>query len=398
MQAAPTENLAAYELFLQARDASNRRGNGGASLHEQAKLLEQAVVLDPAFGVAWARLSTVHSILYGLTFSMTKIRRVRAKECLDMAQRLIPDSPEFRLSSGYYLSYVENSPRAEEEFKQAIALAPSNPEVHYAMIGLQRGQGRWRVALQTAYDLENLDPVSPQPARTIYTLALSGRRYAEAEAALGRAEARGATDVEFEKTLLAFMARGAVPSDPPPSAGSRSYRRELELMSGQPLGVIGAGSPTQEAFVLAAKGEWEAVRSLLDQPETQAYLRKNDEEQNNVPAWSNSAVIEALRGNRDEAMRRINRALQLSPESTELDSMVRANYALVLAWTGDIDGALRECATVLRRPFARDGRINVAWIRFHVHSMRHHPAFAPLRGDPRFEALLNDPKNHAPLY
>jgi len=25
-------------------------------------------------------------------------------------------------------------------------------------------------------------------------------------------------------------------------------------------------------------------------------------------------------------------------------------------------------------------------------------AFTPLRGDPRFEALLNDPKNNAPLF
>jgi hypothetical protein len=33
-----------------------------------------------------------------------------------------------------------------------------------------------------------------------------------------------------------------------------------------------------------------------------------------------------------------------------------------------------------------------------VHEMRHHPRYAPLRGDPRFEALLNDPKNSAPLF
>jgi hypothetical protein len=30
--------------------------------------------------------------------------------------------------------------------------------------------------------------------------------------------------------------------------------------------------------------------------------------------------------------------------------------------------------------------------------MKHHPAYAPLQGDPRFEALLNDPKNNAPLF
>jgi len=30
--------------------------------------------------------------------------------------------------------------------------------------------------------------------------------------------------------------------------------------------------------------------------------------------------------------------------------------------------------------------------------MRHSPLFAPLRGDPRWEALLADPKNNAPLF
>jgi hypothetical protein len=30
--------------------------------------------------------------------------------------------------------------------------------------------------------------------------------------------------------------------------------------------------------------------------------------------------------------------------------------------------------------------------------MRRNARYFPLRGDPRFEALLNDPKNNAPLF
>jgi hypothetical protein len=33
-----------------------------------------------------------------------------------------------------------------------------------------------------------------------------------------------------------------------------------------------------------------------------------------------------------------------------------------------------------------------------VHQMRVDALYAPLRGDPRFEALLKDPKNNAPLF
>jgi hypothetical protein len=30
--------------------------------------------------------------------------------------------------------------------------------------------------------------------------------------------------------------------------------------------------------------------------------------------------------------------------------------------------------------------------RLNIHAMRHHPVFQPLQGDPRFETLVNDPK------
>lgn len=42
--------------------------------------------------------------------------------------------------------------------------------------------------------------------------------------------------------------------------------------------------------------------------------------------------------------------------------------------------------------------LNDPWMRMNIYARRHHPAFAPLRGDPPFEALLNDPRNNAPLF
>jgi hypothetical protein len=43
-------------------------------------------------------------------------------------------------------------------------------------------------------------------------------------------------------------------------------------------------------------------------------------------------------------------------------------------------------------------RSNAFYYELNIHAMRRHPMFAPLRGDPRFEVLLNDPKNNAPLF
>ena len=58
----------------------------------------------------------------------------------------------------------------------------------------------------------------------------------------------------------------------------------------------------------------------------------------------------------------------------------------MLAWTGAKDAALAELARLLRTPFGAN-----------VYTARIDPGWLPLRGDPRFEALLNDPKNNAPL-
>jgi len=54
---------------------------------------------------------------------------------------------------------------------------------------------------------------------------------------------------------------------------------------------------------------------------------------------------------------------------------------------GDNETALAETAKLLRIPS-----------QFTVHMLRAEPALSHLRGDPRFEALLADPKNSAPLF
>ena len=65
-----------------------------------------------------------------------------------------------------------------------------------------------------------------------------------------------------------------------------------------------------------------------------------------------------------------------------------ASLAFVYAWTGDQEQAIAEYARLLR---TLNSGLN-------VHAMRHSPEYAPLRGNARFEALLNDPKNNAPLF
>ena len=94
-------------------------------------------------------------------------------------------------------------------------------------------------------------------------------------------------------------------------------------------------------------------------------------------------------GDQDAAHAAARRLRDLRPESKSASQGVHAanDRAQILAWAGDKTTAISEVARLLRKP----GGPN-------VHELRHSLFWFPLRGDPRFEALLNDPKNNAPLF
>ena len=69
--------------------------------------------------------------------------------------------------------------------------------------------------------------------------------------------------------------------------------------------------------------------------------------------------------------------------------MDHAALAFAQAWTGDKEDAIAEYARAAAAP--TNPSLN-------VHVIKRSPEFFPVRGDPRCEALLNDPKNNAPLY
>ena len=90
-------------------------------------------------------------------------------------------------------------------------------------------------------------------------------------------------------------------------------------------------------------------------------------------------------------MRDATKAVELLPETHDIVEARRLQRKLasVYAWTGDKERALDELARLLRIPFGYE---------WSVHDLAFDPAFAPVRGHPRFEALLKDPKNHQPLF
>ena len=102
------------------------------------------------------------------------------------------------------------------------------------------------------------------------------------------------------------------------------------------------------------------------------------------------ALIDAGLGRKEEAIREGRRASELTPVAK--DAMNGANImqflGVIYAWTGEKDLALEQLATAIRFPssnFLSYGQLKL------------HPLWDPVRGDPRFEKLVEEAKEPVTL-
>ncbi|MBI4625455.1 MAG: TIR domain-containing protein [Verrucomicrobia bacterium] len=401
----PTENLEAYDLYLKARDTFYRLGDNPKSRKARESLLQAAVALDPKFAEAWAQLSNLQAYDRLIGVDYTPERLAKAQAAIDTAVRLAPDSPEVMLClGGFQYNAFRDFARAAEQFERVTRLQPNNADPIYGLGALCRRTGRWIEAVAYMRKSVQLDPANLFNWNQLALLLEAGRRYDVAAAERLRITPRSPNDIghRFTSARDAFRATGSTREVDRFFAGltpaqadsptARNLRKTWALVTGnlaEYLRLEPADSRSvTTAIVLATQGNHIAARARLPDP---APLRKRLEtEPDNNTVWRNLSVIEALLGHADEALGCARKAVDLMPESR--DTMHgpghRATLAFVYAWTGDKDRAIAEYTRLLRVPFSY----------LNVHEMKTDPAFFPLRGDPRFEALLNDPKNNAPLF
>jgi hypothetical protein len=158
----------------------------------------------------------------------------------------------------------------------------------------------------------------------------------------------------------------------------------LELIRQHGITIDGMGT----LVVLIHAGQRTQALELLEKlkPELD---RQQAEDPLSSSAWTKLAQYHALRGERAATLEAIDRARQLMPESVDVvnGTAVAQECAMALTWLGDKDAALAEIERLVKKPAGPNG-----W------QLRHWLLWLPLRGDPRFEAIANDPKNDEVLF
>jgi TolB-like protein/cytochrome c-type biogenesis protein CcmH/NrfG len=412
----PTENPAAYDLFLRARDILNREGNTPAARSRQISLLQSAVELDPAFAQAWGELAASCAYWYFLSFPDMDAYMARAKDAIERAVKLAPEDPEIIGSLGTYYYYgFRDYARAAEQYEKRAKLQPNSPVVFNSLALIQRRQGRWAQSLVNARRASDLDPANLSYLRNLLATQRAGRRWDEAVATQRRIITLQPGDLQSAYFLAYghFLATGSTRECEAffKSLKPEEYNspRGLELRKNW-AGVIGDfaeavrldkvqpyfdedGTPHYEQAFGAASNLYAlgdqaaAIARLGDFPaELRALLVR---EPNSVRLWAFLAGVEAILGHKAEALRCAERAVELMPESRDaLDGVSYAAYrAVTYDFVGEKDKALAEYARLFRTP---------STVLMNVHEFKR--GYSTLHGDPRFEALLNDPQNNAPLF
>jgi adenylate cyclase len=168
---APTQNVEAYELYLQGRAIWKRRGED--NLKRAIELYQDALTRDPGFARAHAALASAYVVLPGYTREDDDEALLRmAEQSARQALALDPNIGEAHAVLAQINSDKGNLLDAESGFFFAISLEPNEPTPHHWYSVLLQKVGRLDAALEQARRAYELDPSAPVLAYNLANIHL----------------------------------------------------------------------------------------------------------------------------------------------------------------------------------------------------------------------------------
>ena len=416
LEAHPTDNVAAYELYLKGRTLIRGTTSTREMMEQAQPLLEQAVGLDRQFAPAWAELGLLRMRVY-LNIERTKTRLALARDAIARAAEIAPDSLAVMRAQQEIYRMAGEEDRMAPLVARIAALYPNRAETFVAQASLAWTRSEWRKAIENYQRALVLDPRGEDCLRDLAQVLFNLRRYDEVEACNVRLEAIHPLSVsqQFQRSMLPFLKSGdtgpiekfigglsAVHDD----SNAVWPRARWLFTKGDASGLIrlwresGAHwrfstvTSRLDLISVAASflklGQRDQAMPLLEQNRDQL-IQQLKEEPDNQMKLCDLALVQAMLGDRDAAHRVLMREQALLAQSGETEARI-ANWtdvALVMVWLAEKDEALAIMAKQLRRP----GNPNYG----NIYEMERGTAWWPLQEDARLRALVADPLNNAPL-
>jgi serine/threonine protein kinase/Tfp pilus assembly protein PilF len=417
IEAKPTGNLEAYDLYLRAQKLiANFRVSAGLGsgaekpLRAAIDFLDQAVQLDPKFTLAYCASAHAHSLLYRLS-DPTPERRVLGDAAIDQAMRLQPDLPEVHLAYAVQLYSYRDYEQARIQLAIAERSLTNNAEVFVLEALIDRRQGNFEKAVQEFNQAIARDPRNSVSIGDLGTTYYVMRQFDKAEQVYDRLmqllpdqpmlKVQKAFNVTFMKTGNGAAFRSAVAALPAPLADDREvlslrlnfdlYDRDWpqakeaiqKLRDGDDDGYFAyAGIPVPIGCysILLARLQGEQLDAHPEFAKTREQLnQKALKSPGNAQLLSQLAVVDALLSDKEAAIKQGKRAVEMLPISKDAvdGPCLLINLAVVYAWTNEPDLAFQTLEPLTKTP----GGI-------YYGLLKRDPLWDSLRKDLRFDRFL----------
>jgi serine/threonine protein kinase/Flp pilus assembly protein TadD len=410
----PTNNLEAYDLYLQAKQMLNTVVVWGSepsitkeTYSNAIRLLEEATQKDRKFALAYCVIAKAHDFLYLDWVDRTPQRRALGDAAISDAMRVGPDLAEVHLAIAFHVyTCYRDFERARVQIAIASQTLPNNPALLQLTASIDLVRGQWEKATAGLERAATLDPRDPGILDILAWHYMRLRRYRDGERIFDRLIDLEPDEPQFrlEKAECAFAenadvmsARAAFDSVPswkksdPWVTGSRAYyaacardfaaAEEIVIKSPNDeipfagalvprqikilwLELIQGNHPTMEQFG--------AAREQLD--------RKVKADPTDPFLMTALALADLALGRTDESVEEGRRAMEMRPISD--DALDGADIATILVsvyvWTKQLDVAFERLNVLAEMP-----NLGLTY-----GDLKTNPSWDPLRNDPRFEKLL----------
>jgi serine/threonine protein kinase/Flp pilus assembly protein TadD len=396
----PTLSLPAYDAYLRAEAAI---ADNMVNARQAIAAYEQAVALDSTFSQAWAGLAETQASLY-YNGTPTPERAEAARRAAERAVALAPAKPDAHYALSSYYEYVLGDlRRALSEDSIALTLAPGDA-ASLAVVGRDEfNLGRWGAARGHLEQAARLDPRNRGSFIGLGDLFLYTRHYSEAATAYDRALELAPTSLPtIEQRAMVALAQGDL-------AGAQAV-------------IKAAPKKVNPTTLVAFVATFQDLVWVLDEEQQLLLLRLTPSAFDDDRGFWGTALAQtyAVRGNltkarvyADSARLTFEQQLRTTPQDAERHMLL----GLMLAYLGHKAAAIREgqrAVTLL--PITRDP-VNGPYVQHQLARiyilvdesekaldqlepllkipynlspgwLRIDPNFAPLRGNPRFERLV----------